>query len=116
MAFEELKDNLSEAEKSARSYLEDTQEYYKLKIFKFLMQGIVSFAKVLLIGTVGLLALLFISLSASYGIGQLLNNTSHGFLIVGAIYILTGIILYIFRSRINKPLLRKFSEFYFDDI
>ncbi|MBT8183336.1 MAG: hypothetical protein KJN76_00735 [Eudoraea sp.] len=115
MAFEEFKDNLSEVEKSARSYIDSTREYYRLSSFKFLMQGIVSLSKILLIGTAGILALLFISFSASYGIGQMLDNISYGFLSVGAIYILIGIILYIFRRRIDKPLLRKFSEFYFDD-
>ncbi|WP_339710863.1 hypothetical protein [uncultured Kriegella sp.] len=116
MAFDEVKESLSEAEASIRSYIDSSQEYYKLKGFKFLMRGITSFSKILLVGVVALLALLFLSFAASYGIGQALNNTFYGFLCVGLFYLLTGIILYFTRHKLNKPLLKKFSEFYFDDI
>ncbi len=116
MAFEELKDGIKDTEQSARSYLESGSDYYKLKIFKFLMRGITSFSKILLIGAVGFLALFMLSLAASYGIGQALNNTFYGFLSVGLFYLLVGILIYVFRNKLNKPLLRKFSEFYFDEL
>ncbi len=116
MAFEELKENLSEADASMRSYLESSKEYYKLRAFKFLMRGITAFSKVLLVGTVAIFALFFLSLAAAYGIGQYLDNTFYGFLIVGAFYVLLGIVLYLLRHKLNTPLLRKFSEFYFDEL
>lgn len=116
MAFDNIKESISDAEANARSYLEISGEYYKLKGFKFLMRGITSFAKILVVGTVGLLALLFLSLAASFGIGQALDNTFYGFLCVGGFYVLMGIILYLIRERLNKPLLKKFSEFYFDEL
>ncbi|NNF20089.1 MAG: phage holin family protein [Flavobacteriaceae bacterium] len=115
MAFEELKDNIAEADRTARSYIDTSAEYYKLKAFKFLMQGIMSFSKMLVVGVIALIALLFLSLAASYGIGQLLDNTFQGFLIVGGFYVLVGLLFYLLRDRINRPLLKKFSEFYFDD-
>ena len=116
MAFDEVKESFTEAEASIRSYLDSSQEYYKLKGFKFLMRGITSFSKIILVGVVALLALLFLSFAASVGIGQALNNTFYGFLCVGLFYLLIGIILYFVRRKLDKPLLRKFSEFYFDDI
>ncbi len=116
MAFEEVRENFSEAEASARSYIDSTGEYYKLKGFKFLMKGITSFSKILMIGTVAFLALFFLSLAASFGIGQALDNTFYGFLCVGGFYAVVGLVLYLFRQKINKPFLRKFSEFYFDEL
>ncbi|HMB62815.1 MAG TPA: hypothetical protein VKN36_07065 [Eudoraea sp.] len=116
MTFDTLKENLSGGEKNMRSYLESSQEYYRLKAFKFLMQGLTSFSKILLIGAVGLLTLLFLSLATAFGLGQLLNNTFFGFLIVGVFYVALSIILYVLRSKLDGPLLRKFSEFYFDDL
>ena len=115
MAFEELRESFSEAEASARSYIDSTEEYYKLKGFKFLMKGIISFSKILMIGTVAFMALFFLSLAASYGIGQALDNTFYGFLCVGGFYAVIGMVLYLLRRKINKPFLRKFSEFYFDE-
>ncbi|SDM09471.1 phage holin family protein [Kriegella aquimaris] len=116
MAFDDVKESLTEAEASIRSYVESSQEYYKLKGFKFLMRGITSFSKILMVGVVALLALLFLSFAASFGIGQALNNTFYGFLCVGLFYLLIGLLLYFLRHKLNKPLLKKFSEFYFDDI
>ncbi|MCJ7466577.1 MAG: hypothetical protein MUO53_07780 [Maribacter sp.] len=116
MAFEELKDSIKDTEASARSYLESGSDYYKLKVFKFLMQGITSFSKILLVGAVGFLALFLLSLAASYGIGQILDNTFYGFLFVGLFYLLIAILIYVLRNKLNKPLLRKFSEFYFDEL
>ena len=40
MAFEELKENLSGADNDVRSFIEHNKEYYKLLVFKILMQVI----------------------------------------------------------------------------
>lgn len=116
MAFEEVKENLTAAELNVRAYIDNSTEYYKLKGFKFLMKGITSLAKILLIGAVALMVLLFLSIAAAFGIGQELNNTFLGFLIIGGIYILISIILVALRKILVKPILEKFSEFYFDEL
>ncbi len=116
MIFDELKGNIAEADASVRSYVDSSKDYYKLKGFKFMMQGIAAFSKILLLGMAALLALFFLSLAASYGIGQLLNNTFLGFLIVGLFYFIAGAVFYFLRNRLDKPLLEKFSEFYFDEL
>ena len=61
MALEELKRDLTEAEADVRSYLENSEEYAKLKIFKVLMELVTVFAQTLLIGALALLALVLIS-------------------------------------------------------
>lgn len=115
MAFEELKENLDQAEARVRSYVRLSTDYYQLKGFKIMMHGIVAFSKVLLVGTIGILALFFLSLAASFGIGQILDNTFYGFLCVGGFYTLAGILAYVFRRKLNKPIIRKFSAYYFDE-
>ncbi|MGB5556056.1 MAG: hypothetical protein WBM83_15475 [Flavobacteriaceae bacterium] len=116
MAFEDLKEDLIDADADMRSYLENSEEYLKLKVFKVFMRSITAAAQALLVGAVMLLALVLLSLAAALGIGQLLDNTFQGFLIVGAFYVLLGILCYAFRDRLNRPLLRKFSEYYFDTV
>lgn len=115
MAFEEVKENIAQVEASTRSYMERSTEYYRLKGFKFLMQGITEASKILLVTAIGFIALLFLSLAASFGIGQFLNNTFYGFLWVGGFYVFVGVISYLFRHKLDKPVLRKFSEFYYED-
>lgn len=116
MAFEEVKENFIEAEASAKSYLENSHKYYKLKGFKVMMKAILVFAKIAMVSVMLVLALLFLSASAAFWVGEYLNSTALGFLIVGGCYILLGLLIYLLRNRLNKPLLKKFSEFYFDEI
>lgn len=114
MAFEELKENLSVADHDVRSYIEHNKEYYKLLVFKILMQVITSFTKMLFISAIIYFALFLISITVSIAIGQAMGNMFYGFLIVSTFFIVVGVILYLLRNKLDKPLLRKFSEYYFD--
>lgn len=116
MAFDEVKENFSEAEATARSYIDSSREFYKLKGFKILMKAVMVFVKIASVGIMLILALLFLSISAAFWIGAELESTYQGFLIVGGTYLLFGLIIYLLRHSLRKPLLQKFSEFYFDKI
>lgn len=80
-----------------------------------MMQGITMAAKVFLVGSMVLLALLFLSIGLAYWLGSLLNNISQGFLVIGLVYVLFGILLFVMRKKLERPILKKFSEFYFDE-
>ena len=114
MALEEIRENLAEVDNDIRSYIENTGEYYKLQGFKIGMRSITSFAKMLMLGSVVLLALFMLSFAAAYGIGLWLDSTFLGFLFVGLFYILIGIIFYLYRNLLDRLMLRKFSEYYFE--
>ncbi|PXX27850.1 phage holin family protein [Arenibacter sp. ARW7G5Y1] len=114
MALEEIRENISEVDSDIRSYLENTGEYYKLQGFKIGMRTMTSFAKMLMLGSIALLALFMLSCAAAYGIGLWLGNTFMGFLLVGLFYILIGIIFYVYRDIMDKPMLRNFSKYYYD--
>ncbi|MDO6516150.1 hypothetical protein [Zobellia uliginosa] len=116
MAFEELKESISEAEASAKSYLDSSREFYKLKAFKLLMKGITGFAQAAFLSVALILALLFLSLGAAFWMGNQLEDTALGFLIVGGFYILLGILVFVFRRTLVKPLMARFSELYFEEI
>jgi hypothetical protein len=115
MALNELKYNISEIDEHIHSYVEESVEYAKLKSFKLSMVIVTYFAKLFFIGIIGLLALLLLSLAASLALGSMLDNTIYGFLIVGGVYVLFGIGFFIFRDSINKPILRAFSTYFFED-
>ena len=115
MAFEELKHDFSEIDKEVSAYVEHSLEYAKLKSFKISMVLVTYFAKVVLVGIFAILTLLFLSLAASFAIGEAFNNLLYGFLTVGLIYFLFGLIGYAIRDRLNKPILRMFSKYYFDE-
>jgi len=114
MALKELKRDLTEADVDVRSYLENSEEYFKLKIFKALMRAVTAFSHVMLIGAIVLLALFLLSLAASYAIGNAMDNTYQGFIVVGLFYVVVALLCYFFRDILDRPLLRKFSKYYFD--
>lgn len=116
MAFDELKENFSEAEATTRSFIESGRQFYKLKGFKVLMKAVMVFVKIASVGFALTLALLFLSIGAAFWIGSELESTYLGFLVVGGFYVLIGLIMYLLRHRLRKPMLRKFSEFYFDEV
>ncbi|WP_297763434.1 hypothetical protein [uncultured Muriicola sp.] len=114
MSFEEMKKDLMEADTDIRSYLENSEEYIRLKIFKVLMGLITSGAQFMLVGALALLALFILSFAASFAIGEALESTYYGFIIIGSAYVVVATLCYVFRERLNGPLLRKFSKQYFD--
>ena len=114
MALKELKRDLTEVDVDVKSYLENSEEYFKLKIFKALMRAVTAFTHVMLIGAIGLIALFLLSLAASYAIGNIMDNTYQGFLVVGLFYVVVALLCYLFRNKLDRPLLRQFSNYYFD--
>ncbi|SDQ13832.1 hypothetical protein [Flagellimonas zhangzhouensis] len=114
MAFEEINEQIKHAEENGKAYVNESLDFYRLKSFRSMMQGITVAAKLFLVGTALCLAILFLSLAAIFKMGQELNSTALGFLIGGGFYLFIGLLFYVFRKRIEKPLLKKFSDFYFD--
>ncbi len=115
MAFDELKSDLTDSQQAAKEYIESSAEYYKLKTFKFVMRGIIALTVVLFLGTFVMLAVFFLSVAASMVIGNYLGNLADGFWIVGGVYVLLGLLGYALRNKLETPVLRKFSEHYFED-
>ena len=115
MAFEELKHDFSEIDKEVSAYVEHSLEYAKLKSFKISMVLVTYFAKVILVGILAVLTLLFLSLAASFALGDAFENLLYGFLTIGLVYLILALIGYALRDRLNKPILRMFSKYYFDE-
>lgn len=113
MAFEEFIENLVKADVNIHGYIESSEEYIKLKSFKALMIGVLYITKVIIIGALLGITLLIFSFAFAFKLARVLDNTFYGFLIVGAFYIIVVLVAYVFRSKLNGPLLRKFSNYYF---
>lgn len=114
MAFEEFREDLMGAEADMRSYVEHSDEYLRLRIFKVVMHHITGITQVVLIGIGFVFALLFLSFAACLALSDELNSYFSGFIIVGGLYVLLGIMLYVFREKLNAPILKKFSKHYFE--
>ncbi len=114
MALDEMKEHLSELDRHVHAYVEDSLEYVELKGFKYSMVLITYIIKLLILSMLALLALLLLSLYAGYYLSEQIGDGNYGFLIIGVIYVLLGVVFYFLRHKLNRPLIRIFSAYYFD--
>ncbi|MGI9547381.1 MAG: LPXTG cell wall anchor domain-containing protein [Flavobacteriaceae bacterium] len=115
MALDDLKYHFSALDEHLNAYLEDSVEYAKLKSFKLSMVLVTYVIKVLIIGIIAMLAFFVLSLAAASAMNEYLGNNHSGYLIVGLIYLVLGFLFYLFRKKMNKPILRGFSKHFFNN-
>ena len=114
MALDEMKYHLSEMDKHVRAYVDDSLDFAELKGFKYSMVLVTYMAKMLILSIIILLALLVLSIYAALYLSEQMGNSYEGFLIMGFVYVLVGVIFYLLRNKLDKPILRIFSKRYFN--
>lgn len=116
MAFEELKENTENIQDQAQAYIESNLAYYKLWGFKVAMKSTTMILKFTLIALCFLMVLLFCSIAGALTIGKSLDSYPLGFLIVGGIYFVLSLLLFLIKDKIVEgTILEKFSEIFFND-
>lgn len=116
MAFEEVKENSEDLLAQAKVFLDSNVSYYKLWLFRATMKSTTMLLKLFLLAVMLVIVTLFFSIAAALAIGYSLDNFALGFLIVGGIYLVLSIIVYKIQDKIVEgPILKKFSEYFFND-
>ena len=110
-----LQEPILKAVGEVQTYVESSTDYLRLQMFKALMRLLTSIAKSLAVGVLSVLALLFISVAAALWLGAWLEDYTQAFLWVGAFYLLAGAVAYFLRHRIERGILRSFSDLYYTD-
>jgi hypothetical protein len=116
MAYEEIKENAESIQNQAQAYVDSNIAYYKLWGFKVAMKSTTMILKFALIVLCFLMVLLFCSVAGAIAIGKTLDNYALGFLIIGGIYFMITLLLFLIKDKIVEgPILEKFSEIFFND-
>lgn len=116
MAFNKLSGHLEDLGNNLEAYLNSTVEYYKLDFFKKFMKGFSLLTKLLIVGSIFMFFLGFISVGFSLWIGSAIGSLSAGFFIIGGVYFIIFIILFfIWKKLIESTFLKKFSQFVFNE-
>lgn len=116
MAFSKLTDHIDDLGDHLEAYVGNMVEYYKLSFFKKFMKGFSSLVKLLILGSVFLVFLGFISVAFAILIGSAIDSYAGGFFIIGGVYLLTFFILLIYGKKIIESIfLDKFSRHVFSD-
>lgn len=115
MAFTKLTDHINNLNDNIQAYVESMLEYYKLDAFKKITKVTSLLVKLLVIGSIFLFFLGFISVGTALLIGNAIGSLTGGFFIVGGIYFIAFILFMIFgKAFIDKFILQKFSKLYFN--
>lgn len=95
-------------------YVKSTREYYTLKVFQQVSYSFSTLYKLVIIGSFLLLGMVFLTISGALYLGKQLGSMPLGCLIVGgALFLIAGII-YLFRKFIDKAVIRKLGDKFFD--
>ena len=112
--FESLNNTTDKATDLGETYLKTSHQYFKLKVFQQISFSISLFAKLFAIGSLLIIAFLFLAISASIAIGESLNNLALGYLIVGGITLLFALFVFYMRKSLEKVVLKTLSEKFFN--
>ncbi len=111
-----ISDNFKELSDAAQNYIEATIAYQKLDLYKKIMLAAVSSVHKMLVGFMALLGFIFLSFGLAIYLGELLDSTYLGYLIMGLFYVVLCIIIFLtFKPRLEKILLQKSSQKWFYD-
>jgi|SRR5690606_36825069 len=113
--FSKLKENIREMQDQTHELIDSNLAYYKLWVFRVITKSSSTLFKILLIGVLLVMVFVFFSIAAAIAIGYALENYALGFLIMGAFYLLISFLIYIFRNKIEKPIIEKLSEIFYND-
>ena len=111
----ESKDNSSDGTLDiGKRYVDTSYKYLKLKIFHLLATNITMLSKMIVIGGIFTIALIFVSLSGAIALGNYYENMPLGYLLVGFIFMLIGFIVYLVRDVFNKLIITNLSAKFFE--
>ncbi len=109
-----LKNDAKGLTDNVQAYVENRVNYLKLDFFKKTMLGVTTLVKVILVGVLGLISFFFLSIALAIWLGEVLDNPSYGYLIVGGFYIVLVIGVLLFAKKaIEGYLLKKYAKLFF---
>jgi hypothetical protein len=79
------------------------------------MRLLTSAAKSATVGVLGVLGLAFLTLGAALALGEWLGSYPGAFVLAGVFYFLLAGLAYMMRKRIDRWILRSFSDLYWKD-
>lgn len=109
-----FKDHIDEIENEIKQLVDVNKAYFKLYAFKIMAKVLQKLIVIFVLVGTFLGAFFFLSLAAGFYIGELLGDTALGFAIIGAPYLIVGLILFIRRKKIfESAIIKSLSQIFF---
>ena len=96
-----------------KKYVKDSISYAKLKTFLITTSSISTVTKLVLIGGLLTIGILFMSVALAIELGDYFESITLGLLSVGGIYVLLGLITFLVRKTIDKKIIKSLSVKFF---
>ncbi|MFI8603528.1 hypothetical protein ACIGCP_03660 [Cellulophaga baltica] len=109
-----LDDTTNSATEAGEAYVKSTKNYFELKVFQQLTTLSSYLLKIVLFGSLCVLGLIFIAVAGAAALGAYFDSMALGYLIVGGIFFLLVLLIYLVRKRIDRIIIQKLSKTYFD--
>ena len=111
----EQESNLESLLSKTIEYVETHINFFKLKSIEKSSQIVTSIIWRMIVISMCIFAMLFINIGISFWLGELMGKVYYGFLITGLFYLLTGLVLYIFKEKwiklpIGNAIVKKISN------
>lgn len=113
--FDSLGETTDKATDIGEKFAKTSHQYFKLKVFQQLTFSISMIAKLIAIGSFAFIGLIFGAVAGAIALGNVLNSIALGYLMVGVLFILIALIIYLKRSSINKVVLEKLGSKFFSE-
>ena len=109
-----LDDTTNSAADAGEAYVKSTKKYFELKVFQQLTTLSSYLIKIVLLGSLCVLGLIFMAIAGAIALGNHFDDMALGYLIVGGIFILLVLLLLLVRKSIDSVIIKKLSKTYFD--
>ena len=111
-------DSINETNKKAadlgEKFLNKSYDYFKLKIFQQITISVSMIFKIITIGSIIFIGLVFLSIAAAFKISDLMHSYAIGFAMTGGAYLLVSLIVFLFlRKHINNFIIKSLSKPFF---
>lgn len=103
MEKKQITDHLEEIQSESIEYVKTSLDYFKLLGFKIVLKSTDALITFIFALAIGCMALLLISISASYALGIWLKNIPLGFLFMGGFYIVLLLLFFAIRKKFLQP-------------
>ncbi|GFD73617.1 MULTISPECIES: phage holin family protein [Tenacibaculum] len=113
--FKSIHTNSEKAIEKGESFIKNSEEYFKLKVFYILTSSLSMIFNFAIIGIFLLIAFVFLAVTISATIGNYLNNVVLGYLLVALLFIIFALIAYSMRTNVENFVIKNLSKKYFDD-
>jgi ABC-type Mn2+/Zn2+ transport system permease subunit len=111
--FESINNTSKNATDIAKKYATSSVDYIKLKTFYVTTLSISLVTKIVVVGGLLTIGLLFMSVSLAIILGDYFESLPIGCLLVGGIYVFLGLIAFLARKTIDKKIIQRISLEFF---